>query len=127
MRRELSSKIGICHSGDLAGLAAAARLAQSQPTHGFIAVPDRAPVNLAASADRADRLRKDPPDDMTVPQLTLRFALHHPAVSTVVAGMRRIPHMQASIDVGDGVPPSPQLLATMRRHRWNREPIWWPQ
>jgi aryl-alcohol dehydrogenase-like predicted oxidoreductase len=85
------------------------------------------PENLTESVERAERLREDLPDGMTMPELALRFILHHPAVSTVIPGMRRIPHVRSNMAVSDGVALPPQLLTTLRQHRWDRKPTWWSQ
>lgn len=83
------------------------------------------PENLAPTVDRAERLAKTVPDDMTMPELALRFILHHPAVSTVIPGMRRPEHVRANLAVSDGTPLDPRLLQELRAHRWDREPAWW--
>ncbi|MBV1852789.1 aldo/keto reductase [Catellatospora tritici] len=81
--------------------------------------------NLGPSVARADRLKELLPEGMTLPELALRFILHHPAVGTVIPGMRRLPHVRANLAVSDGVPLSPELLAELREHRWDRTPTWW--
>lgn len=83
------------------------------------------PENLGPTVDRAERLAKTVPDDMTMPELALRFILHHPAVSTVIPGMRRPAHVRANLAVSDGTPLAPGLLQELRAHRWDREPAWW--
>lgn len=85
------------------------------------------PENLAASVDRAERLAAVVPPSMTMPELALRFVLHHPAVSTVIPGMRRLEHVRANIAVSDGAPLPEPLLAQLRQHRWDREPTAWSQ
>jgi aryl-alcohol dehydrogenase-like predicted oxidoreductase len=62
---------------------------------------------------------------MTLPELSLRFILEHPAVSTVIPGMRRPGHVRANLGVSDGRPLDPALMAELRRHRWDRVPTWW--
>jgi aryl-alcohol dehydrogenase-like predicted oxidoreductase len=85
------------------------------------------PENLAPSVERAGRLRAVLPDGMSLPELALRFILHHPAVSTVIPGMRRLDHVRANFAVSDGVPLDPALLARLREHRWDRVPTSWSQ
>ncbi|MEU7996243.1 aldo/keto reductase [Micromonospora sp. NPDC049060] len=85
------------------------------------------PENLLPSVERAERLAADVPAGMTMPELALRFILHHPAVSTVIPGMRRAEHVRANLAVSDGVPLDAGLLDTLRGHRWDRKPTSWSQ
>jgi aryl-alcohol dehydrogenase-like predicted oxidoreductase len=85
------------------------------------------PENLAPSVERADRLRAVVPAGMTMPELALRFVLHHPAVSTVIPGMRTLDHVRANLAVSDGVALDPAVLAKLRGHRWDRVPTSWSQ
>jgi aryl-alcohol dehydrogenase-like predicted oxidoreductase len=85
------------------------------------------PENLLASVDHAERLRSVIPAGMTMPELALRFILQHPAVTTVIPGMRRIEHVRANLAVSDGTPLPPALLAELRKHRWDRQPTSWSQ
>jgi aryl-alcohol dehydrogenase-like predicted oxidoreductase len=56
----------------------------------------------------------------TLPELALRFVLNHPAVSTVIPGMRRVPNVEANCRVSDGRRLSESLLAELKKHRWDR-------
>ena len=48
------------------------------------------------------------PAGMTMPELALRHILEHPAVSTVIPGMRKLRHVEQNIGVSDGQPlPAP--------------------
>ncbi|MEU4383296.1 aldo/keto reductase [Micromonospora echinofusca] len=85
------------------------------------------PENLLPSVERAERLAADVPAGMTMPELALRFILHHPAVSTVIPGMRRVEHVRANLAVSDGVPLDAGVLDTLRGHRWDRKPTSWSQ
>ncbi|MFD4524304.1 aldo/keto reductase [Streptomyces sp. NPDC058470] len=85
------------------------------------------PANLAASVERADRLRPVVPEGMTMPQLALRFILQHPAVSTVIPGMRTPAHVRANLSVSDGAALPAGLMDELRRHRWDRVPTEWSQ
>ncbi|SCL67427.1 Predicted oxidoreductase [Micromonospora citrea] len=85
------------------------------------------PENLPPSVERAERLATDVPPGMTMPELALRFILHHPAVSTVIPGMRRVEHVRANLAVSDGAPLEAGLLDRLRGHRWDRKPTWWSQ
>lgn len=85
------------------------------------------PENLSASVDRAEALRPDIPAGMTMPELALRFILHHPAVSTVIPGMRKLRHVEANIATSDGTPLPEYVIERMRHHRWDRVPTAWSQ
>ncbi len=80
------------------------------------------PFNLAATIGRVDRLRPLVPAGMDLPELALRFILHHPAVSTVIPGMRTVHHVERNLAAGDGQALPADLLASLRSHRWNRTP-----
>jgi aryl-alcohol dehydrogenase-like predicted oxidoreductase len=85
------------------------------------------PENLAASVERADALKAVVPDGETLPGLALRFILQNPDVSTVIPGMRRPRHVRENI-ARSGLDPLPDdLMATLRTHRWDREPTEWSQ
>ncbi|GAA1609408.1 aldo/keto reductase [Actinoplanes couchii] len=83
------------------------------------------PENLPPTIARVEALRELVPAGMTMPELVLRFILHHPAVSTVIPGMRRPEHVRANLAVSDGVPLAPELVDALRAHRWDRKPTHW--
>ena len=72
---------------------------------------------------RVARLQDDLPAGMDLPELALRFILHHPAVTTVIPGMRTERHVERNLAAGDGRPFPATLLAAMRRHRWDRTTV----
>jgi aryl-alcohol dehydrogenase-like predicted oxidoreductase len=55
----------------------------------------------------------------------LRFCLSHPAVTTVIPGMRTPEHARANCAVGSTGPLSPALLAKLEAHAWPRD--WYPR
>ncbi|MEI6668969.1 MAG: aldo/keto reductase [Acidobacteriota bacterium] len=81
------------------------------------------PVKLRETLSRVDKVKADLPAGMTLPDAALRFILHHPAVSTVIPGMRTVSHVERNLAAGDGQPFPATLLAAMRRHRWDRTPV----
>jgi aryl-alcohol dehydrogenase-like predicted oxidoreductase len=83
------------------------------------------PENLKPSVARMERLQAVVPAGMTMSELALRFILQHPAVSVVIPGMRRPAHVVANLAVSDGRPLPAGLMATLRGHRWDRQPAWW--
>lgn len=85
------------------------------------------PENLALSVDRAEALRPLVPAGMSMAEMALRFVLSNSAISAVIAGMRRPPHVQANVASSDAGSLAPQLLAALRAHRWDRVPTPWSQ
>ena len=57
------------------------------------------------------RLEPLVPAGSTLPDLALRFILHHPAVTTVIPGMRRPTHVRANLAASEAEPLPAQLLA----------------
>ena len=57
---------------------------------------------------------------MSMPELALRHILQHPAVSTVIPGMRKLRHVEQNLAASDGRPLPAPLMAELRRHRWDR-------
>ena len=85
------------------------------------------PENLHASVDRAEALRPLIPPGMTMPEMALRFILANPTVSTIIPGMRKPQHVRANIAASDGQTLSADLLAELKKHRWDRTPTSWSQ
>lgn len=56
----------------------------------------------------------------TVAEAALRFCLSHPAVSTVIPGMRKIRNVESNISVSEKGPLPPATLAKLRKHAWNK-------
>jgi aryl-alcohol dehydrogenase-like predicted oxidoreductase len=78
------------------------------------------PVRLAETVRRVEALKKELPDEMSLPELALRFILSEPAVSTAIAGMRTREHVAANLAAADKGPLPKNLIARLRAHRWNR-------
>jgi aryl-alcohol dehydrogenase-like predicted oxidoreductase len=57
---------------------------------------------------------------MTMPELALRHILQHPAVSTVIPGMRRLRHVEANLAASDGRRLPDSVMTELHRHRWDR-------
>jgi aryl-alcohol dehydrogenase-like predicted oxidoreductase len=85
------------------------------------------PENLAASIERAERLRPIVPAGMTMPEMALRWILEDERVSTIIPGMRKTRNVEANIGVSDGRPLDPALVAGLKGHRWDRRPTEWSQ
>jgi aryl-alcohol dehydrogenase-like predicted oxidoreductase len=56
----------------------------------------------------------------SLPELALRFCLNHPAVSTVIPGMRTVEHVESNIAVSDGRLLSDSLRSELKHHVWQR-------
>ncbi len=56
----------------------------------------------------------------SLPDAALRFCLRHPAVSTVIAGMRTARHAEENCAASDRGPLDPELLRELQKHRWMR-------
>ncbi|MGC1654344.1 MAG: aldo/keto reductase, partial [Candidatus Sulfotelmatobacter sp.] len=83
------------------------------------------PENLANTIQRVDKLKKIVPAGMTLPEMSLRFILSHPAVSTTIVGMRDPKHVQENIAASDAGPLDRGLLTELKKHRWDRKPQRW--
>jgi aryl-alcohol dehydrogenase-like predicted oxidoreductase len=78
------------------------------------------PENLQATLPRVARLRAAVPTGMTMPQLALRHILAHPAVSTVIPGMRKLDNVEQNLGVSDGQALPSAVMAELKTHRWDR-------
>jgi aryl-alcohol dehydrogenase-like predicted oxidoreductase len=56
----------------------------------------------------------------SLPDTALRFCLSHPAVSTVIPGMRSRKHVESNTALSDQGPLPPDTLAILKRHAWDR-------
>jgi aryl-alcohol dehydrogenase-like predicted oxidoreductase len=59
-------------------------------------------------------------DSASLPETALRFCLSHPAVSTVIPGMRTRVHVESNAALSDQGALPPETLAILRRHAWDR-------
>jgi aryl-alcohol dehydrogenase-like predicted oxidoreductase len=78
------------------------------------------PDNLKQTLERVDALRRHVPRGMSMPELALRFILQNHDVSTVIPGMRKLKNVEANLAASDGRPLPSDLMAELRRHRWDR-------
>jgi len=56
----------------------------------------------------------------SMPEIALRYCLSHPAVSTVIPGMRSVRNAEANAAAAELGPLDEQTLAVLARHRWDR-------
>lgn len=76
--------------------------------------------NLAQTLPRIEAIKRDLPSGMPLPELALRYILQHPAVTTVIPGMRRKAHVLANAAAADGVWLPQSLYERLKSHRWMR-------
>jgi aryl-alcohol dehydrogenase-like predicted oxidoreductase len=71
--------------------------------------------------ERVEALKKDLAGvPGTLPEIALRFCLSHPAVTTVIPGMRRIATVESSCRAAAGGKLDDRTLAILKRHAWDR-------
>lgn len=69
--------------------------------------------------EHVEALRRDL-DGASLPETALRFCLSHPAVSSVIPGMRSVRHVESNAALSDAGPLEGETLAMLRRHAWER-------
>lgn len=75
------------------------------------------PNRLQKAARRVEALKPFLAEDRpTLAALALKFCLSHPAVSTVIPGMRRVVHVEANCAVSDGVLLSAEEVEALGAH-----------
>lgn len=75
------------------------------------------PERLQEAAPRVKALEQFlTPDRPTLSSLALKFCLSHPAVSTVIPGMRRVANVDANATVSDGVLLDETTLQKLKKH-----------
>jgi aryl-alcohol dehydrogenase-like predicted oxidoreductase len=79
------------------------------------------PERLRETLEHVERLRPLVPAGSSLPDLALRFILHHPAVSTTIPGMRTPRHVEENLAAGAAAPLPAALVEGLRAHRWERE------
>ena len=85
------------------------------------------PENLKSSIEHAEQLKPVVPENMSLPEMALRFILNNPAVSTIIPGMRKLEHVESNFAASDSGPVAEELHAVLRGHRWDRTPTEWSQ
>jgi aryl-alcohol dehydrogenase-like predicted oxidoreductase len=83
--------------------------------------------NLIPTVERVEKLKKDVPSGMSLPEMALRFVLSHPVVSTTIVGMRKLAHVRQNIALSDAGGLDAGLLEKLKAHRWDRRPTHWSQ
>ena len=83
--------------------------------------------NLNSSVDHGEALKPLVPEDMTMPEMALRFILGERTVSTIIPGMRKPSHVKSNIATSDAGVLDTSLMSELEKHRWDREPTEWSQ
>jgi aryl-alcohol dehydrogenase-like predicted oxidoreductase len=83
------------------------------------------PENLPQTIARANALKRNLPDGMSLPEMALRFVLSQKTVSTTIIGMRNLEHLNEDVRVSDGVGLPAELISDLRVHRWDRKVAPW--
>jgi aryl-alcohol dehydrogenase-like predicted oxidoreductase len=78
------------------------------------------PENLRSTLERVELVTQELPEGVDLPELALRFILHHPAVSTTIPGMRKPRHVERNLAASDGQSLPAEVLQRLRKHRWDR-------
>ena len=75
------------------------------------------PLRLREVAERVERLKPFLADDRpTLTALALKFSLSHPAISTIIPGMRSVDHVEANVAVSDGKLLPDSVLEALKAH-----------
>lgn len=76
---------------------------------------------LSRAVERAEEIRKDVEGSgYTMTQVALKFALAHPAVSTVIPGIRNVQQAELNCAVSELPDLDTDLMIRLRRHNWRR-------
>jgi aryl-alcohol dehydrogenase-like predicted oxidoreductase len=70
--------------------------------------------------EHVDAIRRDLGNAEPLADTALRFCLSHPAVSTVIPGMRSVRHAESNVGLSAKGPLSSDTLAALRRHAWEK-------
>jgi aryl-alcohol dehydrogenase-like predicted oxidoreductase len=71
--------------------------------------------------EHVEALKRDLADvPGTLPEIALRFCLSHPAVTTVIPGMRRVATVESSCRAASAGKLDAETVAILKHHAWNR-------
>jgi aryl-alcohol dehydrogenase-like predicted oxidoreductase len=56
----------------------------------------------------------------SLPEIALRFCISHPAVTSVIPGMRKVRNVENNMAVSNKGPLSPEILKKLEKHVWNK-------
>lgn len=83
------------------------------------------PERIPEVCERVEKVRQAVIGQGTLAQVALKFILAHPAVSTVIPGMRSVKHVDENLQAS-GAALAPHTLAALKTHAWPRNfyPRW---
>jgi len=70
--------------------------------------------------EHVNALRQELGDDANLADIALRFCLSHPAVSSVIPGMRTRSHVESNCALSGQGPLPAETMAILKRHAWDR-------
>ena len=70
--------------------------------------------------EHVDALRRDLGEAASIPDTALRFCLSHPAVSSVIPGMRTRRHVESNTALSQAGALPAETLSLLKRHAWDR-------
>lgn len=76
---------------------------------------------LGAIIEHVEELRPLVTNDSSMPEVALGFILSHPAVSTIIPGMRKAAHVRSNLAASDKGGLSADMIQKLRGHRWVRK------
>lgn len=70
---------------------------------------------------RVEKIKKEIANSgYSMPEIAVKFSLSHPAVSTVITGIRNVKQAERNAAVSDLMDPPDRLLLKLRKHAWVR-------
>jgi len=81
--------------------------------------------NLGQTLPRVEKLKQMLHEGMSLAEMSLRFILSNPVVSTTIVGMRKPEHVRQNVAASDAGPLDSGLLKSLKGHRWDRRPKAW--
>ena len=70
--------------------------------------------------EHVEALRRDLPPGANLADTALRFCISHPAVTTVIPGMRSVHHAESNVGLSDQGPLPADTLVKLKKHAWDR-------
>lgn len=74
--------------------------------------------HLTESLSRAEVVKEEFVDKYTLADLSLKFCLSHPAVSTVLVGMRTADHVWSNCQSSGNILLTPKDISQIKKHNW---------
>jgi len=76
---------------------------------------------LGKAVEHAEALKADLKDQQdSMAETALRFVISHPAVTTVIPGMRKVRNVESSVSVSKKGPLAAEILDRLRKHAWDK-------